>query len=596
MLSGVDAIYWINLDRSKGRRRNMETLFENELFSELKGKNAIKRVEAIDGSGEREVEVRERLSGHMRSLPSTAEREARGIHITYKEIACTLSHLTAIRRFAEEGRPGQFAIIMEDDVTLDFQKYWHCLPFKNMREMMAMCPDPTWEIIQLSFITGKTNLFDGYNMFAKNDMKTMIPGAAAYCISHDGADKIVKQFIKNGRNALFEVNSMYYHADHLLFSLLNTYVCRYALFTYPQDNVSLLHSDHLQHHNDSYQLRLQDLQKLCRKKKADCTDSHDTQIPLHIWETWHTKELPPSMRNTVDFVRRQNPEFTFHLCDINDCRTFLQSHFEPDVLLAYDELVPLAYKADLWRYCVLYIHGGIYMDIKFIPLVKLTQFTKKEWFVLERPFITGHHDNVLQKKVLQTNIATQIDPLLWPDKKIGICNGFIVSLPGNKILKDCIDRIVKHTQTHYYGRGCLDVTGPALLGSCYFDYYPDDLSTFVYHYSLDGKQIVNKNGDTMLKFDKNYRKEQAATQTVPPYFELYEKKQIFRSTNKNRTHGWYTALCVVSFVCCLALLFNDIDFSFVALVKSKFHWLFVLFVCGFMVNVVYISYLFSYKS
>lgn len=262
MLSGVDAIYWINLDRSKYRRRNMETLFENELFSELKGKNAIHRVEAIDGAGEKEPEVRERLSRYMRSLPSTAEREARGIHITYKEIACTLSHLTAIRRFAEEGQPGQFAIIMEDDITLDFQKYWHCLPFQNVREMMAMCPDPAWEIIQLSFtldnfktspIQKKTS-----SLFVKNDA-TKDNGAlfatTAYLLKHSFARKLTSYCYKSG--STIDVmgllrNKDSFACDVFLYKHANTYCLTYPLFIYAFDAKSVIHSDHERHHKKNY--------------------------------------------------------------------------------------------------------------------------------------------------------------------------------------------------------------------------------------------------------------------------------------------------------------------------------------------------------
>ena len=44
---------------------------------------------------------------------------------------------------------------------------------------------------------------------------------------------------------------------------------------------------------------------------------------------------------------------------------FIKSHFSKRVLYAYDKLIPGAFKADLWRYCIIYINGGIYIDIKY---------------------------------------------------------------------------------------------------------------------------------------------------------------------------------------------------------------------------------------
>jgi mannosyltransferase OCH1-like enzyme len=60
-----------------------------------------------------------------------------------------------------------------------------------------------------------------------------------------------------------------------------------------------------------------------------------------------------------------NKEIEFHLYDENECKEFIKTHFNQYVLNAYESLFPCSYKSDLWRYCVLYVHGGIYMDIKY---------------------------------------------------------------------------------------------------------------------------------------------------------------------------------------------------------------------------------------
>ena len=52
-------------------------------------------------------------------------------------------------------------------------------------------------------------------------------------------------------------------------------------------------------------------------------------------------------------VKKTNPIFEHHLFDDNDCREFIKNNFPEVVLQAYDGLIPGAYKADLWRYCIL---------------------------------------------------------------------------------------------------------------------------------------------------------------------------------------------------------------------------------------------------
>ena len=42
-----------------------------------------------------------------------------------------------------------------------------------------------------------------------------------------------------------------------------------------------------------------------------------------------------------------------------------------DVLNAYDSLIPGAYKADLFRYLVLYREGGVYLDCKSSTIIFL---------------------------------------------------------------------------------------------------------------------------------------------------------------------------------------------------------------------------------
>ena len=93
------------------------------------------------------------------------------------------------------------------------------------------------------------------------------------------------------------------------------------------------------------------------------------------------------MNENVIQLQKQNIEFEYFLYDDDDCRLFIKEHFSTDVLNAYDRLIPYAYKADLWRYCVLYIYGGIYLDIKYQCMndFKLIHLTYKEHFVLERP-------------------------------------------------------------------------------------------------------------------------------------------------------------------------------------------------------------------
>jgi len=163
---------------------------------------------------------------------------------------------------------------------------------------------------------------------------------------------------------------------------------------------------------------------------------YNSIIPLKIYQTWNTKDLPQKMRERVDSLKAQNPRFEHFLFDDNDCRGFIQTNFEAYVLDAYDRLIPGAYKADLWRLCVLYKNGGIYIDIKLncVNGFKLIELTEKEHYVLDR-----------------------LPPL-------SIYNAFMVCKAGNPFLWKAICRIVMNVQNKFYGSSPLSPTGPKLLG------------------------------------------------------------------------------------------------------------------------------------
>ena len=118
-------------------------------------------------------------------------------------------------------------------------------------------------------------------------------------------------------------------------------------------------------------------------------EKYDIIIPPNIFQTWYTKFLPPLMAKSIKTIQLLNPKFKYFLFDDNDCREFIKTHFKPEVLWAYDSLTPGAYKADLWRYCVLFIHGGIYLDIKYTPLNQFRFIN-----LLEKEHLVSDIDNV----------------------------------------------------------------------------------------------------------------------------------------------------------------------------------------------------------
>jgi len=174
----------------------------------------------------------------------------------------------------------------------------------------------------------------------------------------------------------------------------------------------------------------------------------NSSVPLVVYHTFHTKDLPKEIRVLIDEIKRENPEFEYKFFDEEECREFIINNFDKDVIYAYDKLIPGAYKADLWRNCVLYVNGGVYLDIKLKPIngFKLISLTDKDYFVRD------------------TDKAGR-----------GVFNGIIAVKPHNEKLMKAINMIVDNVKNKFYGDNCLEPTGPNLLKKLFTE---DEISGF----------------------------------------------------------------------------------------------------------------------
>ena len=219
-------------------------------------------------------------------------------------------------------------------------------------------------------------------------------------------------------------------------------------------------------------------------------------VPLNLFQTWSTLKLPPKMRQNVELLKKQNPEFKHYLYDDTMCREFIKKNFCKDVLYSFDKLKPGAFKADLWRYCILYIHGGIYLDIKFrcINNFRLIELTDKEYFVRDR-ICEGEE---------------------------GIYQALLCCFPKNKILYKCIHQIVEYVKNNYYGHHPLFPTGPSLVARYFTATELKQLEVI----NIGHKITVNNN--IKFVYYPEYRDEQIKTQTAAGhYYIMWNKLNIY---------------------------------------------------------------------
>jgi mannosyltransferase OCH1-like enzyme len=236
----------------------------------------------------------------------------------------------------------------------------------------------------------------------------------------------------------------------------------------------------------------------------DINTNKNQSIPKNIYLTWETSELdkmPPKMKESIELLKSVNNDCNVYIFDNDQCQNFIKKYFIKEVAEAYNSLIPGAYKADLWRYCVLYKFGGIYQDIKYQPIqgFKYSELlmNDKEYYVRDRD-VGGS----------------------------GIYNALLICKSKNQILLKCINKLIDNCKKKYYGISSLEPTGPLLMKNFFTNKEIADLDMY-FHVENNIDKIIFKNRPILKMYDA-YRIDQKTNGSVH-YVDLWRKKNIYRN-------------------------------------------------------------------
>ena len=168
-----------------------------------------------------------------------------------------------------------------------------------------------------------------------------------------------------------------------------------------------------------------------------------TSVPKIMWRTgpYRANAIPSQVMDIFRKAMRTNPDHLMFYFDDRDCRSFVADHY-PEYLQDYDDLVPTAYKADIWRYMILDKFGGCYAD--------LTQ----------------------DLDVSYEDLCKDVDGVFCRDYAMHSCdlyNAMMCSMPGDIVVQRTLTRSISNIRSRYYGGGTLAITGPIVLGRAYKD-------------------------------------------------------------------------------------------------------------------------------
>ncbi|KAH9836906.1 glycosyltransferase family 32 protein [Teratosphaeria destructans] len=125
--------------------------------------------------------------------------------------------------------------------------------------------------------------------------------------------------------------------------------------------------------------------------------SRDPKFPRKIWQTWKVDPLGFEEKdsNVAKTWLHKNPDYRYEvLTDLNDL-AYVETNFGPsglnrlDIVYMYRELTARIIKADLLRYMVMYVEGGVYTDIDVEALKPITHFIPERWDERDVDMVVG---------------------------------------------------------------------------------------------------------------------------------------------------------------------------------------------------------------
>ena len=256
-------------------------------------------------------------------------------------------------------------------------------------------------------------------------------------------------------------------------------------------------------------------------------------IPKIIIKTsWQNiDKMPKQMIDALNKTKTTSPDYQLYYFDNTDVIEFMKD-YSPRAFAAYNKIIPGAFKADLFRVCILEKYGGCYSDIGHTPLVSFNEI------------------NGLANVVLVKDCPVQQDT--GNCDYYGIHNALMCSIKNHGFFKLLVDKTCENIENNYYGNGPLDVTGPVMIGkqfNCYFadicDYINKNFvnpGNFIYHDTnvkilnyafkykiLDGNRLIlSTDGKIIIdtKF-KDYYEIMYRSNKTPSYTELWNIKKIY---------------------------------------------------------------------
>ena len=328
---------------------------------------------------------------------------------------------------------------------------------------------------------------DDYQHHYRNNLEQKF-NIGNYVINYIISNNIPKRnLLFNINNITYDLNNNNYQERHLDIKYINKNVFALTITRYSENNNA--NEKYILNNNELNLNIIYDRQTFFIKTTFELIKEPHIESTYTICQTYDTNKIDSKKLYSICSILSNVPSINYLFFNNNDIINYIKTNY-PKCLDVYMNLIPGAYKADVFRVMYAYLNDTIYFDCKMILFI--------------------HESSLLKNKEDYVKDIREND----------IYNGFFIVNKNNekiqKILLKCLDNIFKTK----YNENPLSITGPKVWGSYISEY-------------LYKNHKTNDNWKQNVIIDKN-TSQIIAKISYPEYYEINNYFKI-----KHYSKLWY---------------------------------------------------------
>ena len=187
------------------------------------------------------------------------------------------------------------------------------------------------------------------------------------------------------------------------------------------------------------------------------------KIPRIIHQTWKDKQIPDGLLQLSRTWTKHHPDWEYRLWTDEDNHRFIAEHF-PGFLSIYEQYPTAIQRVDAVRYLILYLHGGVFVDLDFACTKNM------EYLLQPASCVFG------QEPLEHCEIH---------EKPFIISNAFMASVPQHPFLLSVQKELYRNDiDIDHRNNRVLETTGPFMLSRVYNDTADKEAITLLHHRHL----------------------------------------------------------------------------------------------------------------